>query len=190
MTPSYTSGGLINDEDSQAEWNKPWQEVTAGGFGADEQQQPISAASSAANAFGQLHSQIASIGQNASARLYGANAAQRWMGTPVAGLSFFSQPRQPIFGINRVTPGGNVIYGQRINAHTHMATPPQGLIGGRALENMMNFGVNSPFTPPQAWQSQFTPQIQIPRAAPATSAPSAYGALGVRGMEPAGTYAY
>jgi hypothetical protein len=85
----------------------------------------------------------------AGSQPYGQNAAQRWSGTPAIGLSIF-KPRSPIYGTDLK---GRTR--QRIDGSTHIATPPDGLIGGRALESASRGGPVTSLTPENQWRGLF-----------------------------------
>lgn len=105
--------------------------------------------------FDQLHEMAA----NAGAQAMGANAAQRWAGTPSIGLSLFKR-REPVFGFTGANRHGQPEIRKRIDASTHMAEPPSGLVGGQALVNQQRGVVDksgrpSAFTPTEEWGSMF-----------------------------------
>jgi hypothetical protein len=89
---------------------------------------------------------------SAGASPYGQNAAQRWSGTPAIGLSIF-KPRSPVYG---PTARGGIR--QRIDGSTHFATPPEGVIGGRALQSVLSGGPASSLTPQDQWDTAFPRQ--------------------------------
>lgn len=99
------------------------------------------------------------LANDAIAQGMGANAAQRWSGTPAVGLGMFKRA-DPIFAVSGL--GRSAYVSRRIGGPTHMAAPPVGLIGGQALENSSrgiygSGGRPTAFTPKQTWNVMFKP---------------------------------
>lgn len=116
----------------------------------------------------------------------GANASQRWSGTPAIGLAMFKR-RDPIFAVSGVDRNGDPRVRRRIDASTHMATPPSGLIGGKALENASRGiygkgGRPTAFTPKQEWDGMFEPALAVSNQTMTKASESGAGRFaGIRG---------
>lgn len=109
----------------------------------------------------QIRSQHA-LANDAVAHGMGTNAAQRWSGTPAIGLGMFKR-RDPIFAVSGIGRTGEPRFSRRIDAGTTMATPPSGLIGGRALDNASRgiYGADgrpTAFAPKRDWDRMFAPK--------------------------------
>lgn len=147
-------------------WYNPPSDNEAGGLTPnDDLAGDISTTRLARNA--QLQSRIKSmhaLANDSIAQGMGANAQQRWSGTPAIGLGMFKR-RDPIFAVSNTNwrDGGHLR--RRIDASTHMATPPSGLIGGQALTNASRgiYGADgrpTAFTPKQEWDRMFKPNVK------------------------------
>jgi hypothetical protein len=131
--PEYTGGG------AEAE-----QEPDTGGM--DEETQYL-------NELNWRRQQVLDAGMSA----YGPDPQKRWGGTAAIGLGIFQghrQDRQPSFDRR------GRVRGFRTAPGAPMATPPEGLIGGKALENAAKgVDVSNPFTagltPESDWRAKF-----------------------------------
>jgi hypothetical protein len=151
-TPFTLGGGLLNGDS----FLNP-DENTAGGLTSPDSVVP-DWADNGMNKLQMLHGifeQIQAVGTQA----YGTNAAQRWSGTSAVGLSMFKgmSPATHSAPIYKDVPqaGGGFRPTQQIDGSTHMAHPPEGLIGGKAMENMMSGKGTSSLTPEAEWTAKF-----------------------------------
>ena len=157
-------GGLGGDDPVQ----RSVEDTTWGGIGdseGEDKDQMLSPEEAHQKRMNEIEDRM----NDTAASVYGQNAAQRWQGTPAVGLSIFQHrtDRTPDFDRQ-----GN-IRAYRTAPGAPMATPPEGLIGGRVMENMQRaVDVSNPFnaslTPRKDWQAMFTPKSG-PSAAPFTA---------------------
>jgi hypothetical protein len=151
-----TPAPAFSDDNGESEYTPATEDYTGGGTdeGGDEVESDSSAQSDELDRLNKLQKHLE---DSINAAYGGQEAAASWKGTTAIGLSAFQghrQDRNPILDKRGRVTGFSSAPG------APMANVPEGLIGGRALENQAKgVDISDPFnaalTPEKDWRSTF-----------------------------------
>ena len=156
-TDDTDGAGYATLDADKPEYRPPVPEYTGAGADEGEQAPENDDAQAAADKINEeLHARYTAAHQ----AIFGQDPEKKWDGTPSIGLSMFSghrQDRQPSYTAKGYQRGFRTAPG------APMAHPPEGLIGGKALENASKgVSVSNPFnaglTPESDWRGTFGPK--------------------------------
>lgn len=153
MATDSLTGSLLGEEEDQ--YQPPTDTYTAGA--ADEGELGAFAPDEVKKKYLEAQQELQDILKKETADAYGPDADTRYKGTTALGLSMFQghrQDRQPSYDSK------GRVRGFRSAPGAPMATVPEGLIGGKALENQnKGVDVSNPFnrslTPESDWRKTF-----------------------------------